>query len=1503
MHNYVGGNTNPHQSSTVGGNGDATAGGGGLNPFLMPHNHGQPSYATDLDDAATPPLDATPRASMMMGILSSDGEEEGSASSHHQHTHRHHHHRNPATISPLAPSATLGANFGTSPTERRSGNSCPKNMTSPSKKMTESSLSVNNSFYGGSARDHIHALLTGAPETIADREEQEAQIVKAASPSTSANVVATSSSLSVTRTTYASSNVVVLQQPVQNTTASLYDSLDGAALHTPAHRPAVAPAHFNQQQLPPLFGLYHNNNNSHDNLNNNANDDRSGKNIAAQSSSFGDGSSSVVNSAVVSQTLSSSSNARHQNQSQQQLMTPRPGSQVNEALIAYANTQLTMHAGVVASGRDGSSPPPETRSLLTAPRSHNSQNSGKATPLQSSHSSSNTKPSSLLFTAIRTKSVDRLQQQQLSSSSASSYCPAPEAATLPQSYGSPVQSNSHINMGESLLLLSVAKNRNNTSAIANANSNSLDKSLNNKEAALDATQIHHINVGNNNINDNDNNSIPPADAEVEATAAPNPPRLTEAELEARRQRDRALMMGAASSDALVTRLIEAATATAPQQLDNIITNNNHQHFSKNTHQTLSTFIAYSSKNNNNNGSTGNNSFVSASSSSQSHVPPPPSSPSPSMRRGGTVSAPFTPTLTGMLPDEFVPISVMMDYAAATSNTNSPSRSPTLGAEKRSVVTAAMAVVNNNSISGPDLGVVEINGKKVHVVYAPPRLDLPSPAQKPAAKFLVDRSAAPVVGGGNGASTTQTGAADANTSSKGRDLSVIVSSTTKTTADGNAGSGGGAGDKSTAKAVSSPAPAAEEEEEGFKIAHWKFYLACGVLMTDAVGTSMLYSYVGLLVAHVEPSLTAASSGYVAGILVGVFQAAQVLSMPVWGRMSDIVGRKPVMLTALFLSVSASLLFGFASSFMQLLVIRIIHGTVCAGISVGKTYIFEVTTPKTQAKGFGLMNLSWSLGSFIGPSVGGFLYDINNSPIFSKVLPHMDLFDTYPALGPALALSTYGVIIGLLAKCYLPESRPDCVPMGVAFGWFVDWLKVKFCCGTPPPPPKETCEMGTSPMAVEVDGSGGVRNRTPTRSAPVSPSLRGINMVPDATPNINPTVLYSLRLEPAVLHVESPRTGHFLDEVPIAIYTPQHAPVQIVYKNDEAVAEEQKKMEDAELSHNGSRAPSRRSSPSTTVIKMVPAPTAGAKNANEETAVEVAEVVDIDEEEDEYTGKPHADFHRLIDRANAELNEVPLISTKQILTHPLLKYTIPMGMLIAAVNITYNEVWPLYAIAYRASGGLGMTSTHIGIAGMMNAVIAVFVNGIFDKLCKRFKHMTLWAVCNFGIAIAMVLLGCFHYLPTTTVCLIAFVPFCLIRTPCSSILFGLSMMFNANASPKKHIGMVTSIAQSGQALARSITPMLAAPLFAWSVSGALGDGGATTQLVEVMTEANLVSNSSSLFSTTAEGAFAAAAEAESSGEVHMFPFNHFFVFLLATCIALSTVYMGKQLPNSVITVRRK
>jgi MFS family permease len=101
----------------------------------------------------------------------------------------------------------------------------------------------------------------------------------------------------------------------------------------------------------------------------------------------------------------------------------------------------------------------------------------------------------------------------------------------------------------------------------------------------------------------------------------------------------------------------------------------------------------------------------------------------------------------------------------------------------------------------------------------------------------------------------------------------------------------------------------------------------------------------------------------------------------GRLSDFYGRKPMIVCGLLGTVSATLVFGFSTSFTQALLARTGAGLLNGNVGVIRTMVAEMVVERAhQAKAFSVMPVVWSLGSILGPILGGAY-----SPQLHKLIP--------------------------------------------------------------------------------------------------------------------------------------------------------------------------------------------------------------------------------------------------------------------------------------------------------------------------------------------------------------------------------------------------------------------------------------------------------------------------------------------------------------------------------------
>jgi multidrug resistance protein len=118
----------------------------------------------------------------------------------------------------------------------------------------------------------------------------------------------------------------------------------------------------------------------------------------------------------------------------------------------------------------------------------------------------------------------------------------------------------------------------------------------------------------------------------------------------------------------------------------------------------------------------------------------------------------------------------------------------------------------------------------------------------------------------------------------------------------------------------------------------------------------------------------------GVLSASYSLMQVLFAPFWGRLSDRVGRRPVILVTLAGSAVSALMIGLANSLLVLLLARILNGISGASYAAAQAYVADVTTREQRARGMGLIGAAFGLGFIIGPALGAGLSTIDQSAPF-------------------------------------------------------------------------------------------------------------------------------------------------------------------------------------------------------------------------------------------------------------------------------------------------------------------------------------------------------------------------------------------------------------------------------------------------------------------------------------------------------------------------------------------
>ena len=170
----------------------------------------------------------------------------------------------------------------------------------------------------------------------------------------------------------------------------------------------------------------------------------------------------------------------------------------------------------------------------------------------------------------------------------------------------------------------------------------------------------------------------------------------------------------------------------------------------------------------------------------------------------------------------------------------------------------------------------------------------------------------------------------------------------------------------------------------------------VAFVDMIGLMMIVPLLPLyaLRLHADPATI--------GFLSASFPVAQLASSPVWGRVSDRYGRRPVLLVGLSGSAIAYVIFGFAGALWLLFASRFVQGLGGGTTGVAQAYVADTMAPRERAKALGWLSAATSAGVIVGPGLGS-------------------IAARWGETAPGLVAAGLCVLNVLFAWRWLPESR--------------------------------------------------------------------------------------------------------------------------------------------------------------------------------------------------------------------------------------------------------------------------------------------------------------------------------------------------------------------------------------------------------------------------------------------------------------------------------------------------
>jgi MFS family permease len=174
----------------------------------------------------------------------------------------------------------------------------------------------------------------------------------------------------------------------------------------------------------------------------------------------------------------------------------------------------------------------------------------------------------------------------------------------------------------------------------------------------------------------------------------------------------------------------------------------------------------------------------------------------------------------------------------------------------------------------------------------------------------------------------------------------------------------------------------------------------IVLVDVLGLTIILPLLPFYAEHLG------ASDFQVGLLISSYAFCQLIAGPILGRMSDHMGRKPLLIVSQLGTLVGFLILAYAGSLWMVFLSRVIDGATAGNLSLAQAYIADVTTPEKRARSFGVIGIAFGIGFLVGPGISGFLSQYGYTyPIFAaaflsassvictttllpKVVPHAD-----------------------------------------------------------------------------------------------------------------------------------------------------------------------------------------------------------------------------------------------------------------------------------------------------------------------------------------------------------------------------------------------------------------------------------------------------------------------------------------------------------------------------------